>query len=391
MKRKMVVALLAAMTLTLGTVGITFASPENPAAGVESTKDTEERPGYIWVIDKEAVYETVVHPEEGHYETVYHEAEYETVYHEAEGYYETVKHDAEGYYETVHHEEEGHYETQQVQVGTEPVYEIHRIISCNLCGTQLGDQTTGEYLDGGDLEHAINYHSHFSHADGSISYTTQNVDVQVGEKPVYEDQQVWVVDKESYEEQIWHETKPAWEEQVWHETKPAWTEEILVNEAWEESVWTVDKESWTEQVLVSPEEGHWEPVSAENPDPENPETEEPTTPVEPENPDTEEPTPTTEPETPASDDTETPDSDNAGANQEAVPTPEQTATDNSQTTDENKSQAADTASSEDKKADQETTTVPKTGDPTNLGYLVSLAGSALAGGSALVWKFRKRK
>lgn len=380
MKRKMVVALLAAMTLTLGTVGITFASPENPAAGVESTKNTEERPGYIWVIDKEAVYSTVVHPEEGHYETVYHEAEYETIHHEAEGYYETVKHEAEGYYETIHHEEEGHWETQQVQVGTEPIYEVQIHQFCKKCGADMGN-----------TEESVKAHVDY-HADlgESISYEGRPVSVQVGEKPVYEDQQVWVVDKESYEEQIWHETKPAWEEQVWHETKPAWTEEILVKESWEESVWTVDKESWTEQVLVSPEEGHWEPVSAENPDPENPETEEPTTPVEPENPDTEEPTPTAEPETPASDDTETPDSDNAGSDQEAVPTPEQTATDNSQTTDENKPQATDTASSEDKKSDSETT-VPQTGDPTNLGYLVSLAGSALAGGSALVWKSRRHK
>ena len=383
MKRKMVVALLAAMTLTLGTVGITFASPENPAAGVESTKDTEERPGYIWVIDKEAVYETVVHPEEGHYETVYHEAEYETIHHEAEGYYETIHHEEEGHWETIHHEEEGHWETQQVQVGTEPIYENVEVITCNLCGTTIWAANSGE-------DWFQNVKAHQDVHGTSISYTNQNVDVQVGEKPIYEDQQVWIIDKEEWEEPIWVVDKEAYDEQIWHETKPAWTEEILVKEAWEESVWTVDKESWTEQVLVSPEEGHWEPVSAENPDPENPETEEPTTPVEPENPDTEEPTPTAEPETPASDDTETPDSNNAGSDQEAVPTPEQAATDNSQTTDENKPQATDTASSEDKKADQETTTVPKTGDPTNLGYLVSLAGSALAGGSALVWKFRKK-
>lgn len=381
MKRKVVVALLAAMTLTLGTVGITFASSENPATGVEAT---EERPGYIWVIDKEAVYETVVHPEEGHYETVYHEAEYETIHHEAEGYYETIHHEEEGHWETIHHEEEGHWETQQVQVGTEPIYEAQPWAVCNLCGERIVRTDASQQ----EIEDAIVQHGR-SHGT-SISYTTKNVDVQVGEKPIYEEQQVWIIDKEEWEEPIWVVDKEAYDEQIWHETKPAWTEEILVKEAWEESVWTVDKESWTEQVLVSPEEGHWEPVSAENPDPETPETEEPTTPVEPENPDTEEPTPTAEPETPASDDTETPDSNNAGSDQEAVPTPEQTATDNSQATDENKSQAADTASSEDKKADSETT-VPQTGDPTNLGYLISFAGSALAGGSALVWKFRRKK
>lgn len=380
MKRKMVVALLAAMTLTLGTVGITFASPENPAVGVESTKNTEERPGYIWVIDKEAVYETVVHPEEGHYETVYHEAEYETIHHEAEGYYETIHHEEEGHWETIHHEEEGHWETQQVQVGTEPVYEVQRWAVCNLCGEHIvrSDASSQE------VEEAILHHSALHGT--SISYTVQNVDVQVGEKPIYEEQQVWIIDKEEWEEPIWVVDKEAYDEQIWHETKPAWDEEILVKNEWEEQVWTVDKESWTEQVLVSPEEGHWEPIATdpeeptdpdqpENPDPETPETEEPTTPVEPENPDTEEPTPTAEPETPDSDDTET---------------PEQTTKDNSQTTDENKPQATDTASSDDKKADSETT-VPQTGDPTNLGYLVSLAGSALAGGSALVWKFRRKK
>ena len=372
MRKKMVVALLAAMTLSFGTFGVVDASAEDQEGS---------RPGYVWVIDQkeQGHYEEVlVSPEEGHYE------DREVV--PEKGHWETVHHEEVGHYETVHHEEVGHYEDQQVQVGTQPIYETKRQCICNTCGAVI-------YTDGdsGDVNQAIQNHV-FYHADlgQSCSYRFENNQVQIGEEPVYETQSVWVVDQEAYDEQVWVVDQEAYDEQIW----------IVDEEAVYDKVWVVDKEAVYENqwIVDVPEKGHWEPVStdpeeptdpdqSDNPDPETPETEEPTTPVEPETPDTE--TPDTE--NPDAEGTETPDTDNAGSNQEAVPTPEQTATDDSQATDKNKPQASGDTVTEDKGSASENTSAPQTGDPTNLGYLVSLAGSALAGGSALVWKFRKRK
>lgn len=88
MKKKVITALLITMTLTLGGVGTVYAMNNDMAVlSGETVKDVNEiKEGFIWVVDKEAVYETVHH--EAVYETIHHEAEYKTVHHEAEGYYE---------------------------------------------------------------------------------------------------------------------------------------------------------------------------------------------------------------------------------------------------------------------------------------------------------------
>ena len=106
MKRKLIIALAAAMTITLGSVGVVSADDTNFAPFIP-VKETPIRDGFVWIVDTPAWTETVNHPEEGHYENgalispeeghtenvlvteawdevVHHEAEYKTVHHEAE-------------------------------------------------------------------------------------------------------------------------------------------------------------------------------------------------------------------------------------------------------------------------------------------------------------------
>lgn len=350
MRKKVVVAMLTAMTLTLGSVSVLAAN---------GNQSTEERPGYVWVIDRE---------EEGHYETIHHEAVTETIHHEAVT--ETVHHEAE--YETIHHEEEGHYE--DVQVGSEPIYETHGCAVCNLCDAVIWDNTRGE-------DFSANLRAHMKYHGTSISYRGEDVQVQVGEKPIYEQQ--WVVDKAAWDEQVI--ISEAWDEIVL--VQEAWDETVIIKEAYDEQIWVVDV----------PEQGHWEPVDPEQPvDPEEPvdpeapvdpeEPTEPTTPVEPIEP--EEPTEPEEPITPV--EPEIPDSENDDSQQEATPTPEAPATDDNSTSGDNTS--TDNKIPDTTKSDGTgKVTAPQTGDPGSLGYVVSLAGSALASGSALVYKFKKKK
>ncbi len=279
------------MTLTLSSVGTVFAMNNNVTSGEEVN---EVKEGFVWVVDKEAVYKTV-----------HHDAEYKTVHHEAE-------------YETVHHEAEGYYEKQQVQVGTKPIYEKQEHAICNTCGgIDIGLRL--DPVEGGlSKEYAEHLQYHTEQGETKLQIDYKMVDVQVGEEPIYEEKEVWI------------------------ETKPAWDEKILIREAYDETI--LVKEAWDETILVSPEEGHWEPVKDDETKPENPDEEKP------ENPD--------------------------------------------QKPDEEKPETPDQKPEEQKKPEQEsgkenTTTVPKTGDPTNLAYLATLAGSALVGGASL--KFRKRK
>lgn len=88
MRKKFVVALVAAMSLTVAGTGTVFAMDK--VSAIASEKEHVHGDNCEWVVDKEAWQETI-----------HHEAEYKTVHHEAEGYYEK----------------------QQVQVGTKPIYE----------------------------------------------------------------------------------------------------------------------------------------------------------------------------------------------------------------------------------------------------------------------------
>lgn len=299
MKKKVITALLITMTLTLGGVGTVYAMDNDMAVlSGETANDVNTiKEGFIWVVDKEAVYETI-----------HHEAEYKTVHHEAEGYYEK----------------------QQVQVGTKPIYEQQLHGFCYTCNKDIGLYM--DPVEGGlSKDYAAHIEYHRQKGETHFSLGPKYVNVQVGEEPIYEEKEVWI------------------------ETKPAWDEQILV------------REEYDEQVLVSPEEGHWEPIKDED-KPENPE-QKPEIPEQ--KPDEEKPEQKPDGQTP-----EKPNNSNTDNKQDST---EDTSKDKTDNKADNKTNS--------KKDD--TNTAPKTGDPTNLAYFATLAGSALVGGVS--WKFRKRK
>lgn len=326
MKKKVITAMLITMTLTLGGVGTAYAMNNDMAVlSGEIVNDVNMiKEGFIWVVDKEAVYETVHH--EAEYKTVHHEAEYKTVHHEAE-------------YKTVHHEAEGYYEKQQVQVGTKPIYEKQKHGICYTCGgIDIG--LYEDPVEGGmSKDFAEHLAEHHKNGVWNPTIGSKYVDVVVGKEPIYEEQDVWI------------ETKPAWDEQVL--VKEAYDEQVLVKEAYDEQI--LVKEAWDETILVSPEEGHWEPVKDEE-KPEKPEQK-----------------PEQKP------------------NEQKPGKPDNSNTDNKQdsTEDTLKDKTDNKADNKTDSKKEDTNTVPKTGDPTNLAYLATLAGSALVGGASL--KFRKRK
>lgn len=379
MKRKLIIALAAAMTITLGSVGVVSADDTNFAPFIP-VKETPIRDGFVWIVDTPAWTETVEHPEEtkqewkvdkpAEYEqvwvvdkeawdeVVHHEAEYKTVHHEAE-----YKHH-EAVYDTVHHPEEGHYDLFEV---------------CGNCGFATKNP-----------EEIYNH----------IKNNAENGCLQYGNK------EIWVVDKPAWDEQVL--VKEAWDELI----KEAWDEQVLVKEAWDETVHheeeghyekgdlispeeghyetVVVKPAWTE-TIEHPEVGHWEPIP-ENPDeqepetPQNPDEQEPETP---QNPDEQEPeTPQNpdeqEPETPQNPDEQNPETpdNNENNNQNG---------NNSQNNNENTSQNNNSSETNNSQDDSTGKQPPKTGDPTSFASLYALAGSALAGIGAVKLKFRKRK
>ena len=331
MKRKLIIALAAAMTITLGGVGVVSADDTNFAPFIP-VKETPIRDGFVWIVDTPSWTETINHPEEGHYENgalispeeghtenvlvteawdevIHHPAEYDTVHHEAE----YKHHDA--VYDTVHHPEEGHYDIRNI---------------CHTCGMDI----TGW---------AVKHLQESPNCSG------------------YGNKEVWIVDKAAWDEQVL--VKEAWDELV----KEAWDEQVLVKEAYDETIhhdavyedkWVVDKPAVYEQIwkidkpaytetIEHPEVGHWEPI------PENPDEQEPETPENNEN-------------------------NNQNEN-------------NSQNNNENNSQNNNNSGTSNTQDDSTGKQPPKTGDPTNFASLYALAGSALAGIGAVKLKFRKRK
>ena len=230
MRKKFVVALVAAMSLTVAGTGTVFAMDK--VSTIASEKEHVHGDNCEWVVDKEAWDETVHHPAE--YKTVHHPAEYKTVHHPAE-------------YKTVHHPEEGHNEVVNV---------------CHNCGKifRAGEDPMAHITD---PENMMN---------GCTSY---------GNK------EVWIVDKPAWDEQVL--IKDAWDEQVL--VKEAWDE--IVNHP-EEGHWECNGESQEpeqkpenpDQKPEQPENPEQKPEQPENPDqkpeqPENPDQK----PEQPENPD----------------------------------------------------------------------------------------------------------
>ena len=245
MKKKFVVALVAAMSLTVAGTGTVFAMDK--VSTIASEKEHVHGDNCEWVVDKEAWDETVHHPAE--YKTVHHPAEYDTIHHPAE-------------YDTIHHPEEGHNEVVNV---------------CHNCGKifRAGEDPMAHITD---PENMMN---------GCTSY---------GNK------EVWIVDKEAWDEQVL--VKDAWDEKVL--IKDAWDEQVLVKEAWDEIVHHPEEGHWVcngepQEPEQKPENPDQKPEQPENPDqkpeqpeqPENPDVETPETP-EAENPETPEQKPEAE-------------------------------------------------------------------------------------------------
>ena len=253
MKKKFVVALIAAMSLTVAGTGTVFAMDK--VSTIASEKEHVHGDNCEWVVDKEAWDETVHHPAE--YKTVHHPAEYDTIHHPAE-------------YDTIHHPEEGHYEIRTI---------------CHNCGADIS-----------------------GHASEHLEQNFENGCLSYGDK------EVWIVDKAAWDEQVlikdaWDEqvlVKDAWDEQVL--VKEAWDE--IVNHP-EEGHWECNGES--QEPEQKPENPDQKPEQPENPDqkpeqPENPD-QKPEQPEQPENPDQkpDQPeNPDQKPEQPENPDVETP-------------------------------------------------------------------------------------
>lgn len=254
MKKKFVVALLSALSLTVVGTGTVFATDKTSAIEIE--KEHVHGDGCKWIIDKEAWDEIVHHP-----------AEYEDKW--------IV--DKPAWTETIKHPEEGHYEKVEVSP-EEGHYEFHYI--CNGCGQDFG---------GGDAGYnAVHAHNKEQMLQGNTACGG------------YHDDQVWVVDKEAVYEDKWVVDKEAWTETIEH-PEEGHTEKVLVKEAWDETVHHDAEGHWEcEETPENPDQKPEQPEQPENPD------QKPEQPEQPENPDQ-------KPEQPENPDVETPEQPEAEA------------------------------------------------------------------------------
>lgn len=211
----------------------------------------------VWIVDKEAVYDTIHHPAETHEEeqwVVDKEAWTETIEHPAETHEEQQwVVDKEAWTETIEHPAETHEEEQWVvdqEAWDEPVYENHTI--CYTCREQgLGNVI----IDGQAGAHQIMH----TEKGETCHYGTESIQVDTIHHPEEGHwETVTIIDKEAWTETIEHPEEGHWET-VTVIDKEAWTETIEhPEEGHYETVTIVDKEAWDEVIEVSPEEGHWE-------------------------------------------------------------------------------------------------------------------------------------
>lgn len=179
--------------------------------------------------EEEGHYEDVVHPEESHIEIVHHDAVTHTVDHPEEWHMETVTHPAETH--TVEHPEEYHWEKLDRNAKD---YDAIRIF-CYKCGADMGD--TPEDV-----------HAHL------VYHTKLGESIRYAQFPAKK-----VVDKEAWTETIID--KEAWDEEVKVVDREAYTETVVDSEAWDEEVKVVDKEEWTEKnVYIIDKEAYDEDV-----------------------------------------------------------------------------------------------------------------------------------
>ena len=184
MKRKVVLALVATLTLTVGSIGTVFAMNNSQGITIQISELSNHEHVWgakQWVVDKEAVYETVHHPAETHEE-------------------EQWVVDKEAWTETIDHPEEGHYETVTItdkEAWDEPVYDYCTV--CNVCGEIIGSNYLG-------IHDTLDDHYAKTGCAANQGYTG-NVQKQVDtihHPAVTHEEQQWVVDKEAWTETIEH-------------------------------------------------------------------------------------------------------------------------------------------------------------------------------------------
>ena len=390
MKKKVITALLITMTLTLGGVGTVYAMNNDMSilSGEVVNDANMIKEGFIWIVDKESYTETIEHPEEGHWENgdliSPEEGHWETTVIKPEWDEKKWIIDKEEWTEEIHHDAV----TEQKKVVDKPAWTEEKIVTaCHNCGAILtSTEEAVKHLEENFLNGCTSYGNRvdiIEHPE-EFHFETVIITPEWTETVVHPEEGHWeTIHHDAVTEQKWIVDKPAVYEQVWKVDKPAWTETIM-----------------------HPEEGHWEPVKDEEkpekpekpeqkPDEETPET--PEQKPDEETPETPEQKPDEEtPETPEQKpDEETPETPEQKPDEQTPEKPDNSNADNKQDSTEDTSKDKTDNKVENKtdnKTDskkEDTNTAPKTGDPTNLAYLATLAGSALVGGVS--WKFRKRK
>ena len=354
MKRKMILALLAAMTLTVGSVGTVFAAVNNGGTEIQTTDPEEpEKHTHTWgdpyyVIDQEAKYEKV---------------------------------------EVIDQEEKWDWVTNIITPAwDEEITEIHTV--CFVCGLDFdAEGMSNEALLAHMKDHAL--------AGEGSGYGSKEVVVDtIHHEAVTEDVWTKVQDKIShFEDKLISPEKGHWEHTCADcgEIQNSETGEVIKPGTLPENPDTDTPENPDTNTPENPDTN-----TPENPDtdtPENPDTNTPENPdtETPENPDTDTPEnpDTNTPETPG-ESTQTPENDSQ--NQQ---TPEDTQAQGEETADTNKNVVQGTEvnqeASQPETSEDTAKKAPKTGDPTNFIYLATLAGSALTGGTAfgLKKKFKK--
>ena len=359
MKRKVVLALLAGLTLTVGSFGTAFAMNSNPLIELQDNE--------IFSQDGENAEHTHTWGDETY--TVTKPAEYEQIkVVDKEAVYEQIKVvDKEAEYEQI--------KVVDQEAWDEEIKEVHDI--CYACEAEGKTVIMDGWNDKQIVAHGKECHG------GPYSYGSREI----------------VVDTIHHEEVFHYEQGALISPEEFHYENGA-----LISP---------EEFHYENGALISPEEGHWEhtcsvcgeiqnvetgevikpgtlPDEPENPNPDDPTTEEPENPnpddpttEEPENPNPDDPT-TEEPENPnTGDQTETPNEDKEN------PTDETETDNNKQFQQDNDKAITTDTTDKSENTDTATTAVsnenkaPQTGDTASLIYLATLAGSAVTGGTAL--------
>lgn len=347
MKRKMILALLAAMTLTVGSVGTVFAAANNGEVESQTEEHTHTWGDAYYVKDADAVYDQV---------------------------------------KVIDQEEKWDWVTNIITPAwDEEITEIHTV--CFVCGLDFdAEGMSNEALLAHMKDHAL--------AGEGSGYGSKEVVVDtIHHEAVTEDVWTKVQDEISHMEDVLVTPEQGhWEHTC---TDCGEIQNRDTGEVIKPGTITPPDNSGTD----TPENPDTE--QPEDPDteiPENPDTEQPEDPgaETPENPDTEQPeNPDTEtPESPDIEQPENPDAETPENPGQDTETPEndsqnQAATEDTQDTVKGTEVTQDNTQPET--SEDNTRKSPKTGDPANFIYLATLAGSALTGGTAfgLRKKFKK--